>query len=288
MSAEMPVEMGKVKEHSSNRLLSALFLGGDAVLSRLPLPRRPHILIACMPKSGSTFLATALSELPGLRRCRLTPAWGDREQELCPIRLSCYNYSSYIAQHHLRNSDWTQHLIKKYHLTTVVLVRNLADSVISIRDHLRHEPQSSPQAYFTPEHAKLSDAELEECIVNLVIPWYLNFYLGWKQCKKSRIFFYNDLLENPEAVMTSIFEMAGINPAKKDIQNALDITRHKNTRLNVGVSGRGKQLTPKAAEALIKLLDWYPELKDDRLFRETRESLLPAEHVDQKSSVKTA
>jgi len=241
-------------------------------MSSLGMTRSPHILLACMPKSGSTFLSTVLASYPKFKQVNLIPSHGHLDQELSELRLSRFNHLSYAAQVHVRNSAWTQHLIDKYNLTPVVLVRNLADTVISIRDHLRRESTVLPMAFFQEAHAKLPDAELEECIVNLAMPWYLNFYLGWKQCKKLPIVFYDDVLENPETVVASILDAVGVNPDRKDIQGALDIARHKETRLNVGVGGRGKKLAPKAAEALNRLLDWYPEMKDDRLFIETRKS----------------
>jgi len=246
----------------------------DLVLSGLGMTRRPHILIACMPKSGSTFLSAALASYPGFKRKGLAPAYGHREQELSELRLSRNNHLSYVAQQHLRNSAWTQHLIDKYNLTPIVLVRNLADVTISFRDHIKNESTESPMAFFKKEHAALPDAELEECIVNLAMPWYLNFYLGWKQCKKSMVLFYDDLIKNPEASLAAILDKAHVAHNEKDIQNALAAARGKPNRLNVGVSGRGKQLAPKAAEHLDRLLSWYPELKDDRLFVETRSRFL--------------
>jgi hypothetical protein len=227
-----------------------------------------------MPKSGSTFLSTALASYPGFRRETLTPSFGHREQELSELFLSRYNHTAYVAQQHVRNSSWTQHLIDKYNLTPIVLVRNLADAAISLRDHLRRESLREPMTFFTPEHAALPDAELEACIVDLAMPWYLNFYVGWKHCKKSRILFYDDVVKTPEAAMAAVFESAHMAYNEKDIQSAVAAARGKSTRLNVGVSGRGKHLAPKAAETLNRLLDWYPEFKDDRLFVETRERFL--------------
>ncbi len=260
----------EIKTRASNRGLSALFLARDVVLNALPLPQRPHILLACMPKSGSTFLATALSELPALRRCRLTPALGEREQELCHVRLSLYNHRGYVAQHHIRNSAWTQHLIAKYHLTPVVLVRNLADCVISSRDHLRHAPESSPMYAFVPEHMKMSDAELEEVIVRMALPWYINFYMGWRQDKNALFVDYNDLAGDPAKVIESVLAQTGMSFTRKDVDKALSRCKKRDTRFNVGGSGRGRDLSPSAAKALAQLLDLYPSMKDDRLFIESR------------------
>tara|TARA_R100000005_G_scaffold93309_1_gene68506 strand:+ start:2527 stop:2712 length:186 start_codon:yes stop_codon:yes gene_type:complete len=44
-----------------NRLLYAGCLAMDGIASRMLPVKRPHIVIACMPKTASTFLATALA-----------------------------------------------------------------------------------------------------------------------------------------------------------------------------------------------------------------------------------
>jgi len=248
--------------------MGALYLMGDAVFSALPFSRRPHILIACLPKSGSTFLAETLGALPGMRRCRLTPAWGDREQELCQIRLSRNNHRRYVAQHHLRHSDWTQQLIGTYGLTPIVLVRNLSDCVVSVCDHLRREPQSSPMSYFAPEHLDLSEDELQEAVVRLTMPWYLNFCMGWRRDERALFVSYEDVVADPAVVMGKILDQAGAKYTRRDIEQALARSREKYTRFNVGVSGRGRALCAPAARALARMLDFYPEIRDDpRLVR---------------------
>lgn len=256
-----------------NRSLSAACLASDAVLSLLPLPRKPHILLACMPKAGSTFLATALSELPGFRRCRLTPEWGRREQELCPIRLSRYNHSCYVAQHHLRQSEWTEHLIEKYHLTPVVLVRNLADCVISSRDHFRKEPGDGPTAIFTSRHLEMTDAELEEAIVRIGFPWYATFYAGWLSVPNVEILDYDDLLTNPLKTLMTVLGRAKVKMEEKEVADALERCRSRETKFNVGIAGRGSSLSHGAAEALLRVMDAYPYLEQSPLFVKTRNTL---------------
>jgi hypothetical protein len=253
--------------------LSAACLALDAVRSLLPLSRKPHILIACMPKAGSTFLATALSELPGFRRCRLTPEWGRREQELCPIRLSRYNHNRYVAQHHLRQSEWTQHLIEKYNLTPVVLIRNLADCVISLRDHFRKEPGDGPMAILTPDHLKMTDAELDEAIVRTAMPWYANFYAGWRLVSNVGVVDYDDLLANPAKTIADVLASAKVLIGDNDIAEALERCRSRETRFNVGTAGRGSSLSIEAAMALLRLMESYPYLEQSPLFVKTRNTL---------------
>lgn len=49
-----------------------------------------RVLVACMPKSGSTYLSGAIEALPGFIRAHLVPGYGRREQELCIEKLNEY------------------------------------------------------------------------------------------------------------------------------------------------------------------------------------------------------
>lgn len=257
----------------NNRLLSAGSLLFDGLFSTV-LPRKPHILIACMPKSASTYLASALAELPGFRRCRLTPDWGAREQELCSIRLSRYNHSQYVSQHHLRYSGWTAQLIDQYNLTPVVLVRDLADCAISIRDHNQQKPGEGPTAYFDETHLEMENAEFEEAVVRLAIPWYINFYAGWRAAKNVPIYDYEDYTQDPVKVMTEIIEQTGLKKNPEGIEQALiSVSGGEATRFNVGKSGRGSQLSRGAKDSLLRLMEFYPDLQNDPLFIKTRETI---------------
>ena len=257
----------------NNRLLNSAYLAMDGLMSGIFPRKKPHILIACMPKSASTFLASAISELPGFRRCRLTPDWGAREQELSAIRLSRYNHSRYVSQHHLRCSAWTQQLIQQYNLTPVVLVRNLADCTISIRDHFRREPGAAPMAYFDKSHLAMSDSEFEDAIVRLNIPWYLNFYASWKAAGDVPIYDFDEYTEEPVRVMSEILARASVTEPEEKVAAALERVQKSKTRFNVGETERGRQLSDNAKESLARLLEFYPDMQNDPLFVKTRETI---------------
>ena len=267
-----------VKPRKSSRLLGAAYLAMDSAISSSLRSKRPHILVACMPKSGSTFFSAALSEYPGFHNISLVPDYEHREQELCQMQLSRYNHRSYIAQLHIRNSAWTQHLISQYGITPVVLVRNLADAVISLRDHIRKDPQGMPMVFITEDHRHMNNADLEAAIVRLAMPWYLNFYVGWKTDPSALVLHYDDMTADPASAMTRVFEQAKVKVIRRHVDQALERVKHKQVRFNVGISGRGGSLAPQAAQALLDLLDSYPSLQADTLFVQTRQTL--ASHED--------
>ncbi len=149
-------------------------------LSQIGLPFRAPtmILVACQPKTASTFLVATLGSLPNSRTVALVPAYGQREQELSEERIKRYRFRAkrlLVAQHHVRYSNYTGDLIRRYHIRTIVLTRNLFDVIASIRDHVRSEDVVSPMFFLTKEMAHSSDEELENLIAKLSIPWYLNF-----------------------------------------------------------------------------------------------------------------
>lgn len=256
------------------RMQSAAYLAIDALACPL-VGGKPHILLACMPKTASTFLATTLSQVKGMRRCRLIPHGGGREQELCPTRLSRYNHSRYIAQQHVRYSDWTGQLITQYRLTPAVLVRNFADCVVSIRDQYRHEPEGvGPTAYFHAGHASLSDAAVEDAIVRFSMPWYFNFYATWRSAPGVAIYDYDDYTANPLPTMADILNRAGHEVYEDALQSALgQVNKEQVAQFNVGRPGRGSELNPNAKDLLRQMLDFYTDFAEDNLFIKTRQTL---------------
>jgi len=251
--------------------LNSLYFGADGMLDFL-MPNKPaHIVIACMPKSASTFIATALSELPGFKRYRLIPDWGVREQQLSSTRLSRYNRRQYVAQHHLRNSYWTQQLIKQYRLTPVVLVRDFADCVVSLKDHNLRWPEIV--RFFDKSQREMPTEDFEEAIVRLALPWYFDFYVGWRNAGNVPIYDFDDYTTDPIKIMREIIAQTNINYDDETLKQALSKTAEKFTRFNVGKSGRGRNLSKGAKDALMRTMELYPTMKDDPLFVKTAQTL---------------
>src|SRR5215469_14911124 len=98
-----------------------------------------HILIACMPKSASTYLTGLLNEVAGVRQVVITVGHHRREQELCPFECALFHDLNYVAQAHVRYSQATQLIMTRFGIVPVILVRNIEDCVVSMREHLLNE-----------------------------------------------------------------------------------------------------------------------------------------------------
>ncbi|WP_448534434.1 sulfotransferase domain-containing protein [Parathermosynechococcus lividus] len=223
----------------------------------LPSSKRHHLLIACMPKSGSTYLMAIIGHLPKMRIVRLVPGYDRREQELDISRLLAADGFNYVSQHHTRFSEPTKILLDRFCIHPIVLVRNIFDVVISIRDHLRNEGVVSPIAYINPEAIQWDDERLERFIVQMAIPWYFNFYLSWLDCNSKTLVRYEDLIRTPESVILSICDSASIQCNSEKITEAVQSAQQAFTRKNVGVAGRGQGLSHENRRMIYEMASYY-------------------------------
>ncbi len=222
---------------------------------------RTHILLACMPKSGSTFLSNAIGRLPSFRKTSLVTHYGRTEQDLdssLACRKSRYNY---VCQHHVRYNEKTRDIVDRFSIAPVVLVRDLHDCVVSLRDHLRRESVDNTMAFVTGDHIKLSDEDLETFIVQMAIPWYINFYVSWQDCPSALWVNYRELATDGNGVVEKILAHCGrLDIDEEAIKIALGNGMPATDRLNVGQQGRGRALSEEN-KALIRLYcSYYPSV----------------------------
>ena len=243
------------------------FVIGAHLLTRPFIPRKPHILLACLPKSGSTFLSNALAECVGIRRVGLVPTYGERYQELCELRLARYHHNGYVSQLHIQSSEWTQELAQRYNITPIVLVRDIPDCIISMREHFRREPNFGFFTALGTTHADMSDDEVDALIVRFAMPWYISFYAGWKRADNALFIDYEDAVNNPQNSLHAILNFAQSQRSDAEISAALKTVEDKSNRFNKGIAGRGVSLKAESRDKLKELLSFYPEISSDKIFQ---------------------
>ena len=110
-----------------------------------------------------------------------------------------------------------------------------------------------------PEHAKLPDSALEELIAELAIPWFINFYVSWQNVDCLRLD-YERLRSSVAEVVREICGRAEMKVDDHAIAAAIEEAQGKAHRFNKGVSGRGKNISPKARETILSLARHYPNV----------------------------
>lgn len=221
------------------------------------------ILLSCFPKSGSSFTASVISETGNYERMGLVYAYGMREQELDSRKCYQLRNTSFIAQHHVRHSEYTAKLIFQYNLTPVVLVRNIYDCIVSMADHIRSENYKWPMCTLFEEHCNLSDHDLHLMVTDYFVPWYINFYVGWITSPVNPLLVtYEGMVDDQVTFFEKILRADGYQPKEREIDDAIEICmsgKHK-IRLNNGVINRGKILPSEVREKVHQLVSYYPSI----------------------------
>jgi hypothetical protein len=162
-------------------------------------------------------------------------------------------------------------MCKDHRLKPVVLVRSLPDAVVSMRDHIRREGGSGPHFQGDPHCAALDDATLEDMIVRFQAPWYVNFYMIWRNAPGTLMISYEELTADPKRILREIVDFAGAVADDRAVARAVaEVQERRESRLNVGVVGRGAKLRPETLRSLVALFDFYPDAADDRYVKGVR------------------
>lgn len=216
-----------------------------------------HVLLACMPKSGSTFLCNAIAALPEFNNAVLVPNWGRREQELDEACLERVSDQNYVSQVHVRYSEATKSLIEKHRLWPVVLVRNIFDVIPSFIDHHRKESLLHPMA-FVPEG--IQDWSFEESarfVSTMIIPWYFNFYMSWYKVPNTLMVRYEKWVEEPELELALICQHIGLDVEQEVIDRAVSSVINASPRKNAVSPGRGASLPEDCVRQIHSMARFY-------------------------------
>lgn len=219
-----------------------------------------HLLVACQPKTGSTYLTRILGALPQFKSAVLVPGYGRREQELDELRLLSWNTSSYVAHHHVRYSEYTQLLMDRFDIKPVVLVRNIFDIVVSLRDHFREESVEGPMGFVFPYMADWPDSKIEELIVHMIVPWYFNFFLSWLECKQKIIIRYEELNKDALLTVNNINSHYALGFSAQTISEAVELANSSFTRKNRAIIGRGKDLQESSKQQIYLMASFYEDV----------------------------
>lgn len=227
---------------------------------------RSHILIACMPKSGSTWLRTTLSEVADLRAEQFCPWAHHREQEVDYHHLMKPRDYYVVAQQHVRCTEVTIDAIRKFNIIPFVLTRNIFDNLVSARDHFANPKRTmATSQFFLDERFRDWDEERQLAfLVDFFVPWIFNFIASWWYSPLESIWIrYEQLREEPEEMIAMMLRQSGVPSNRQAIEAALERVRTgkaDQTLFNVGRAGRGAGLPPEIRSRVMRIRAYYPDI----------------------------
>jgi hypothetical protein len=231
---------------------------------RLLTKRRSCLFVTCFPKSGSTFLVSALAASTGYTRQFLGYDHLNEQDLYLPSLIDTYNMSV-VCHQHTRATFPNLQLIEKFGIRPIVLVRDIFDCLVSLRDHLEKESRQTPVFNANDGFISKSRAEQFDELIDLALPWYVNFMTSWKSAEQKGVapmwLTYEDMMADKAGTVRHILEFYGLDRMSNQVDTAISkVDASDNTRFNRGVNGRGRSLLSiEQQQRVIDRFSHFPE-----------------------------
>ncbi|NOT48715.1 MAG: hypothetical protein HOP17_13325, partial [Acidobacteria bacterium] len=175
-------------------------------------------------------------------------------------------------QQHCRASDANVYLMQACGIRTIVLVRNIFDSVMSLLDFYNNQGAFF-NSYFRADFQGLDEIKKADLLIDNVIPWYFQFVASWDLVERQRRLDikwlrYEDLIADKTEAIRDVLEFYGLGAPEKAIETKVKETESetRKIRFNKGVAGRGKTgLNDQQKERIRRLSEYYPSTDFGRI-----------------------
>ena len=189
------------------------------------VPAKPMIVVAAAPKSGSTFLANTLRRITGLRGFRLCAAYATNEHDLYLPALCLMQPYGCVSQLHMKGTFHNAELMRSFGIRPIILVRRIEDIVVSLQHSLRGKTRRddfesgwSGYSFVWLDRCTqtLDDERMLDMIIDLAVPWFVNFYVSWyRLCERRAIeplwVTYEELFADKEATVRKVLDFLGFS-----------------------------------------------------------------------------
>lgn len=226
-----------------------------------------HIVIACMPKSGSTFLKHVLCKLTGWREASLTYAFLQNEEELYLPYLRSVARQDTVTQQHCRATIPNLQLMQAFAIRPVVLVRNLFDTIVSYTDFF--DSGATVNTFFAGRWEVFERDRRIDLMIDHFVPWYLAFFASWSDVTVKgqldcHLLRYEDMIADKPRMLGRLAAFYGLDTSASDCATAVAIVEgdkdKEKTRFNQGKTGRGEELTERQRERVRALATYYHDV----------------------------
>ena len=225
-----------------------------------------HLLIACMPKSGSSFLSAALCAATGWPVLPMSYGYMQNEQDIHLPFLLARPEANTVTQQHCRATIPNVQILQAFGIRPIVLVRNLFDVVLSLADF--YDGGAVGNTFFPGRWEALAPERKHDLIVDHVMPWYVTFFASWMDVIRTgwldaRLVSYDAMIADKPGTLAAILAHQGLTKSAQECAAAIAAVDGgaAQTRLNKGVGGRGvAALTEAQKDRIRRLAGYYPDI----------------------------
>jgi hypothetical protein len=230
-----------------------------------------HIFIACVPKSGSTFLKNVLVSVTGYRDAFMVYTPGQFEQDLYLPMLDSVAGVDTVTQQHCRASDANVQMMQAFGVRPVVLVRNIYDCVVSLLDF--YDDGAFSNSFFREDYRSLDEETRIDLLIDHLVPWYFEFVASWSLVEKqgrldTMWLSYEDVINDKPKAVNDVLGFYGLSASLRGIVERIgeiEIEKRR-TRFNKGVSGRGEsRLSDVQKDRIRSYARYYPTTDFSRI-----------------------
>jgi hypothetical protein len=231
---------------------------------------KPLIVIAAAPKTGSTFLVNTLMQVTQLQGFRLCAAYSTNEHDLYLPALLLMNGCGCISQLHMKGTFHNAELMRTFGIKPIILTRRIDDIALSLMHDLKGKAEKSYVGtgrngysfiWQDQDTKDMSDERLLDMIVDLAMPWFVNFYVSWyRLCEQGSVnalwVTYEELFADKEKAVRKALRFLGL---AHDMPIDPEILSRKYFQFRDGRIGQGASiLSPEQRARLRRLFSYYP------------------------------
>ncbi len=235
------------------------------------------ILVAAMPKSGSTFLSNTLAAIADLRMFRLSSGYSTNEHDLYLPAMIFGKMTGCVSLLHMRGTYHNVQLMKRFKIRPIVLVRDIFDIIVSLTHDLMEmrQRETTPTGqtgysfiWLDESFNEFDQTELTDAIIELALPWFVNFYASWYTlCERGDIeaswVTYEELLSAKEQTMRILLAEQGIGE-DTNINPEL-LSRKYRTYRTAKIGGGEIELTDDQRTRIRDKFRFYPNMDLSRI-----------------------
>ena len=212
--------------------------------------KKRSVVLAAMPKSGSTFLSRSLQQITGFPDHYLAQNYKNIEQELNIDCLIDGSDRDTVTQQHFKANEPNIDLLRLFGIRPTIVYRSIPDVLISMRDHLNNEVLDNiPNLYPPSGYRVLSEKEQLDFLIQHAAPWLVAFFSSWEKERQKRrgetlCLYYEDCRKDWATSLKKILDFYEIEfdgaAVDETLANMVRSPRAK-LRINVGIQGRGSE-----------------------------------------------